>query len=109
MDIIEKLNNDEYDQLLSENIVFLDLVDCSAVNTVLEILVRNTPLIVNRHPAVEEILGESYPGFYENLSEAALLLSDINKITDMYNYLEKLDKKRYTLDHFVNEVQKLCL
>lgn len=109
VDIIEKLNNDEYDQLLSENIVFLDLVDCSAVNTVLEILVRNTPLIVNRHPAVEEILGESYPGFYENLSEAALLLSDINKIKDMSNYLEKLDKKRYTLDHFVNEVQKLCL
>lgn len=106
--VLEKLNNDEYDALLSENVVFLDLVDCSAVNTVLEILVRNTPLIVNRHPAVEEILGKHYPGFYANLTDAASMLGDPKKISDMTNYLKKLDKTRYRLDSFVNDVQKLC-
>jgi hypothetical protein len=107
--VIEKLTNEDYDKLLSENIIFLKLVDCSAVNTVLEILVRNTPLIVNRHPAVEEILGSDYPGFYSNLTEAAMLTSDMRKITEMTNYLKTLDKTRYHLDYFVNEVQRACL
>jgi hypothetical protein len=103
--MIEKLNNSDYDDLLSENIVFLDLVDCSAVNTVLEILVRNTPLLVNRHPAIEEILGKNYPGFYCNLVDAAFMLADIRKITDITNYIKKLDKTKYTLDYFVNSIQ----
>lgn len=107
--IIEKLNNDEYDTLLSENIVFLNLIDCSAVNTVLEILVRNTPLLVNRHPAVEEILGVNYPGFYINLTHAIFILSNVKKITEITNYIQALDKSKYTLDNFVDKVQKVCL
>lgn len=105
---IEKLCNNEYDELLSENIVFLDLVDCSAVNTVLEILVRNTPLIINRHPAVEEILGQDYPGFYSNLLDVVSIVGNINKITEITVYISNLDKSKFTLDHFVQNVQN-CL
>jgi polysaccharide pyruvyl transferase WcaK-like protein len=107
--VIEKVNNDEYDILLSENIVFLDLIDCSAVNTVLEILVRNTPLLVNRHPAIEEILGEKYPGFYENLNDAANILADIKKIIEITNYLKSLDKQQYKIENFVNAIQDALL
>ena len=41
----ERLSNDHYDSLLAENIVFINLIDASAVNTVLECIVRNTPFI----------------------------------------------------------------
>ena len=52
---ITRLSDDDYDALLTRNIVFLKLVDCSAVNTVIECIERNTVIIVNRHPALEEV------------------------------------------------------
>ena len=105
VNIIDRLANDEYDILLSENIVFLNLVDCSAVNTVLECILRNTVLVVNRHPALEEMLGADYPGFYDGLTDAMMILNDIEKIREIYNHLCKLEKKQYHLNTFVSEIQ----
>jgi hypothetical protein len=104
--IIEHLDNEEYDKLLSENIVFLNLVDCSACNTVIECIVRNTPIIVNRLPALEEVLGEDYPGFYDNHFEIKGLLQMYN-ITKIYTYLQGLDKERYSLDTFMENFQNI--
>ena len=104
-----KLSNDDYDKLLSESVVFLDLVECSAVNTVIECIVRNTPIIVNRLPALEEILGKNYPGFYRNLSHAAEILQDYGKIAMIHMYLKSLDKSRYQLEAFINDVQDVIL
>lgn len=109
VEVIEKLSNDEYDKLLSENIVFLYLVDCSAVNTVIECIVRNTILIINRHPALEEILGVDYPGFYNNLLEASFICQDITRLTNIYTYMIRLDKQRYHLDFFINHLQNVVL
>ena len=109
VEILERLTNDEYDKLLTENITFLNLVDCSAVNTVLECLVRNTPIIVNRHPAIEEILGESYPGFYDDIVDAALLINDMKRIEAAHTHLKKLDKTKYTLEYFLVEFQNFVL
>ena len=64
-----------YDRLLSRNVVFLDLIDASANNSVIECLVRNTPLLVNRHPAVIEYLGPDYPLYFDDLAHAARLLN----------------------------------
>ena len=61
VEVMEHLSDSAYDELLSENVVFLNLIDASAVNTVIECIVRNTPLIINRLPAIVEILGEDYP------------------------------------------------
>jgi hypothetical protein len=107
VEILEKLSNEDYDKLLSENLVFLNLIDCSAVNTVLECIVRNTPLIVNRIPAVEEILGKDYPGFYDTIGEAANICQDINVIIQIHVYLSKLNKERYSLEHFINRIQQI--
>jgi polysaccharide pyruvyl transferase WcaK-like protein len=107
--ILDKLSNEDYDKLLSENIVFLNLVDCSAVNTVIECIVRNTVLIVNRLPPLEEILGVNYPGFYTTLQEAASLCTNINDITQIHNYMNLLDKKRYELEFFVQHIQDIML
>jgi hypothetical protein len=64
-----------YDRLLSRNVVFLDLIDASANNSVIECLARNTPLLVNRHPAVIEYLGPDYPLYFGDLGHAADLLN----------------------------------
>lgn len=105
--VIEHLSNDEYDLLLTENMVFLYLVDCSAVNTVLECIVRNTPLIVNRHPALEEVLGPAYPGFYEDVKYAFECCDTMEKVYAMHVYIKKLDKSRYDVRHFVTRLQHI--
>jgi hypothetical protein len=107
--VLEKLSNEEYDNLLSENIVFLNLVDCSAVNTLLECIARNTPVLVNRAPAIEEILGPQYPGFYSSLNEAADICQDLVRIDLIYRHLTKLDKERYKLEHFLDRLQNIII
>ena len=108
VDIIEKLENDDYDKLLSENIVFINLIDASAVNTVIECIVRNTPIIINKHPAILEMLGDKYPLYYENETnyfeintQVNNLLTNTNNIKKAYNYLQKLDKSSYSINTFV--------
>lgn len=107
--VLEYIENEDYDDLLSKNIVFLNMIDISASNTVIECIVRNTPLIVNHHPALVEVLGPNYPGFYRNLHEAASFAMDINKLTQITEYMCRLDKKKFTLDSFLTEFQSKLL
>jgi hypothetical protein len=111
VEVIEHTPNDYFDTLLSENIVFLNLTDASACNTVVECIVRNTPIIINRLPALEEVLGVDYPGFYDSddMFTPTSMILDIQYITRIYEYLKKLDKRRFTLDAFMQDFQdKLC-
>lgn len=103
--VIDRLDDAGYDDLLSKNLIYLKLVDCSAVNTVLECMERNTPVIVNRHPALEEVLGRSYPGFYDNDVHAVTILSDMEKIEVIYNYLRGLNKSKIMLSTFMTQLQ----
>jgi hypothetical protein len=105
--VLDKLSNDDYDNLLSDNIIFLHLVDCSAVNTVIECIVRNTPLLVNRLAPLEEILGINYPGFYDNLNQVADICQNINKIKAISDYINSLDKTRYKLEFFIDHLQNI--
>lgn len=109
--LIEKLSNADYDNLLIQNIVFINLVDASAVNTLIECVVRNTPIIINRHPAVVEILGDDYPLFYGDktgicdnytLSNSInILLNNPNIIPKSYKYLKSLDKTKLNITYFI--------
>lgn len=90
----------EYDNMLSENIVFIDLYDSGANNTVLECIARNTPIIINRTPGVEEYLGKNYPLYFNNLNEVPDL---INKIEEGYNYLNNMDKSSFHVNNFIKE------
>ena len=101
--IISTLENNDYDDLLSQNIVFLSLVDAAAINTLQECIVRNTPIVVNKLPAVVEILGEDYPLYYENLDEISGLIT-LEKIADAYDYLYNMNKEKLTIDYFVNQI-----
>jgi hypothetical protein len=102
--VLDMVPNEEYDHLLKKNIVFIELVDASAVNTVIECIIRNTPILVNKLPAVVEYLGEGYPLFYDDIQHAHHLLSKKKKILEAYKYLTKLDKSKFTIEHFIHKL-----
>jgi hypothetical protein len=110
--VIERLSNEDYDDLLTENIVFLNLVDAAAVNTIIECIIRNTPIIVNRIPAVVEMLGENYPLYYgdvigntHNMNQEIIeLLLDTRQLKSAHKYLSHMDKTKYTVNYFINDV-----
>ena len=105
--IIDHLDNNDYDVLLSQNIVFLDLYDTSANNAVIECIARGTPLLVNRHPATIEYLGEEYPFYFDSLKEANEKLNNIDLIRDTHKYLMTFDKrKQITIEYFKEQLKE---
>ena len=114
---LEYLQNDEYDKLMTENIVYINLVDASAVNTIIECIVRTTPIIVNKHPAVVELLGKDYPLYFTasstdysliNVQVYNMLCSD-RLIRRAHKYLKHMDKSRFHIKSFVTEFEKILI
>ena len=81
------LSNSRYDQLLSENILFLDLYDASACNAIVECIARNTPVLVNPLGAVMEYLGRDYPFYFNSLEEAAAKAENMELVHETHRYL----------------------
>ena len=95
------LSNEDYDALLSENIVFLDLYDSSANNAVIECIARATPLLVNPLPAVMEYLGEDYPFYYNSLEECAEKAENLDLVKEAHAYLKDCEiRKKLSQKHF---------
>ena len=88
------LPNDEYDELLSQNIVFLYLYDASANNAVVECIARATPVLVNPIPAVVESLGPDYPFYFQTLEEAAEKALNAALIERTHVYLKACDARQ---------------
>ena len=100
----ERVPDSEYDELLSCSIVFLNLYDAPANTTVVECISRNTPIIVNRLPGLEEYLGSSYPLFYDMPEEGARLITKNEMIQKAVKYLESHSLKSYlTPEAFVKD------
>ena len=113
VDILENINNMQYDDLLASNIVFIELIDVAACNTIVECIVRNTPIIVNRLAGAEELLGHNYPLFYNTIEEASMLANRLlnendNLMMRTYNYLNDMDKSKFKLDTFMTDFQNMC-
>lgn len=102
VEMIDYLEDGGYDELLTKNIVFIDLIGASAVNTVIECIVRNTPIIVNKLPAIVEVLGKNYPLFFDDINKVTELLS-LDNIERAYSYIKSLDKTKFKLETFVKE------
>jgi hypothetical protein len=91
---------EEYDGFLDKNVVFIDLIDSAANNTVLECIVRNTPIVLNRTAGVVEYLGTDYPLYFDSLDDVERLVS-LENIERAHVYLKTIDKGQFTLDTFV--------
>jgi hypothetical protein len=80
-----------FDSLLSRSVVFVDLIDASANNVVLDCIARATPIFVNRHPAVCEYLGDDYPLLYDDPAQAETMMRDDALIHSAHEYLRRDD------------------
>ena len=100
--LIDRVSDDDYDDLLSSSIVFLRLFDAPANTIVLECLSRGTPLLINKLPGIAEYLGSEYPLFYNSLDDASTILSSKPKLLQASKYLNSLNKTKFQSEHFVN-------
>ena len=107
--VLSWMADDLYDELLSSSVVFMHLTDASAVNVVCECLQRATPLLVNRLPALEELLSPSYPGFYSNLAEAGSMATDFARIQAMHAHLAALPKDNLDMNVFMSAFQDIAV
>lgn len=107
LEVWQRLSDQDYDNLLSEAVVFVHLCDSSATNTIIECIVRNTPILVNRSRPVSEYLGDEYPFYYSCLDEATAKLANRDLIRKTHEYLIDFRGKnelseRHFFDNFVN-------
>lgn len=110
IDHLPHVSNKVFDKLLSSNVVFINVVDPSAVNTLIECTVRNTPIIINKHPAVVEILGPNYPLYYENTEDMNIKIYELityDNIKKAHKYMKCLDKRRFNIETFITNFNKL--
>ncbi|RVT49464.1 hypothetical protein [Rubrivivax albus] len=104
VDQIGFLENDEYDRLLAENLVFVDFYDTSANNAVIECIARATPIVVCRHPAVEEYVGADYPLYFDHPADIPRLLADHGRIAAAHACLKAAAlRDRLTLQAFARD------
>lgn len=101
--IIPFLNNRQYDKLLSENLVILNLWDSSLNNAIIECIIRTTPLLINKIEPVIEYLGANYPLYFDSLDEAAYKAENTDLIFHAHQYLNSIDiTKKLKKDYFLN-------
>ena len=101
------LSDEKYDELLCSSIVFLKLTDASAISTIIECVVRCTPILVNPLPPVVEILGVDYPLYFDTYYRASWLLDNPDLIKKAHHYLQTLPKSEYKLSTFVQNVTEI--
>lgn len=104
VEVIQHLDPEAFDDLLSCSVVFLDLYDTVVNNTVIECIVRGTPLVCNRLPALVELLGEDYPLFFSTLEEAAGKAEDLRLIRAAAEHLAALSKDPFTSAYFARSL-----
>ncbi len=104
VDVLSHLMPSEFDEMLSCSVVFLDLYDSVVNNTVIECIVRGTPLVCNRLPSLVELLGLEYPLFYSSLDEAAAKAEDMTLIRQAAEHLRALPKHVFTGAYFAESI-----
>ena len=88
------LPDDEYDSLLANCIIFLDLYDASANNAIVEGIARAAPILVNPIAPIVEYLGEDYPLYYNSYEEAVEKLHDRTLLHAAHDYLKNCPTRK---------------
>jgi glycosyltransferase involved in cell wall biosynthesis len=110
VELLGRVSDDEYDALLEDSVFFLNLRDAPANTTVVECIVRNTPILINRLPGVVEYLGEDYPFYYSSMEEAEAKLQQPALIRQTSQYLSGSPmKSALTGESFVAALQNSAI
>ena len=103
---ILRLSNEDYDHLLGNSFVVIDLYDASANNALIECIARNIPCFVSRIPAIEEYIGKDYPLLFNTMGELESMLLNKELIHTAYEYLVEHQelKDRLTMQSFITDI-----
>jgi hypothetical protein len=111
VDLLHTSNWNQYDKIITSNIIFIDFYDASANTAINELIMSNTPAFIRRLPATEEYLGKDYPMFFDNLTFVETVISNPDYITDVYSrtyrYLQNMDKSDLSHEHFGRSLLRL--
>lgn len=106
--IIPRVNAGEYNRILTSAVVFFDLVDTTANNTILECIARGTPVLVNPIGGVRDYLGAKYPLYYRSNKEILTLVKMISEgriLSEAHEYLLSI-RERFSIDKFISKLKK---
>lgn len=106
VDYLSQMSLSDYVNKLCRSVVFLDLYDVSACNTILECINLNVPLIVKRLPGSVEYLGDKYPLYFDEILEAEQKLNNNDLIFEAHCYLKNMNKKIFEINYFLNSFCK---
>lgn len=98
------LNSQEFDNHLSQTLVWCWFHYTAANTAIVESMIRNVPIFTNRLPSVVEYLGEDYPLYgNENLiDENGLVRTE--KILEAYEHIKKIDKTILSGEYFAYDL-----
>lgn len=106
VELLNQMNLEEYIKKMCNSVVFLDLYDVAACNTILECIQLNTPILVKKLPGSVEYLGDGYPLYFDNLKEAETKIQNEKLIYKSNEYLKNMKKDLFTLKNFLFEIYK---
>lgn len=106
VEYLNQMSLEEYIDQMCRSVVFLDLYDVAACNTILECIALNTPVLVKKLPGSIEYLGEDYPFYFDDLEEAELKIQNKQLIDQTHEYLKKMKKDSFSIKNFLFEIYK---
>ena len=102
----EYINEEEYQKIFEDNLIFLDVYLTTINNTFLEAIISNTPIILNKHQEYIDLIGYDYPLFFIDINEINNLISNEENIINAHNYLKNIDKTKFTIEYFIENLEK---
>jgi len=104
---------EEYDRIVKQNVVIVDLWAATANNAVLEAIALNAPFLITRLNSTTQYLGDEYPLFFSDFDELQALLDDEellrNKLIAANLYLSRMDKSDLTIDRFAEDLRQCAI
>ena len=104
--IIQELNREKYEELITNSLLYLNMIYAAGTTVVLESISRCIPIILNRLPAFEDYLGKNYPLFYESKEQAEALFCNRETLKSGFEYLCDLNKRNLFPETFLRSLSK---
>lgn len=98
---------EDFDFLFTHTVQFIDLEGASAITGLLECMRRNTPLLIRKHPAVKEYLGDDYPFYFDSKEEAQEKINNSQFIQVTHDYLRNMNKEFIDINYFITSLSNI--
>jgi hypothetical protein len=102
--LLKNIDLNDYIDFLTNSIVFLDLYDVAACNTIIECIILGVPILVKKLEGCVEYLGQDYPFYFSDLNEADKKIDDKDKIILTHNYLVNMNKEKFKINNFLKRL-----